>query len=314
MTHLLKKFSPLLWLVMAFVAAWILWRHLHDTDFDAIAAQLATVSPWTVAGAVGCCALSYLLVGLYEGLAVRVASGRRERSAAFVTALIANPIGHLIGAAMFSGGALRFRRYISIGLTPKQIAAVVTLAMMPYLLAIGWLIDLCLLVAAPEAAEALHLPTRVVMLIGTLGLAKDIGWLVLVSLRRRPLQFGRWQLPLPSLKTTLVQIGTGAAEMLLVAAVLYLFLQAHLALSLPAFIAIYLIAIVVGQISYVPAGLGVLEAALLMMLPQVPPATLIGAVLAYRTVFELLPLLPAAALLIWSEKSKPSLDALSLRH
>ena len=186
-------------------------------------------------------------------------------------------------------------------MTPLHVAAIVTLTTMPYLLAIGWLVDVSLLVAAPEAAAALHLSTAAVLALGTVGLAKDIGWLVLVSVRRRPLRLGPWELPLPRLSTTLIQTVAGSAEVLLVAAVLYLFMPADLALSLPAFIAIYLIATVVGQISHVPAGLGVFEAALLMMLPQVPPAKLIGAVLAFRAVFELLPLLPAAALLVWSE-------------
>ena len=51
------------------------------------------------------------------------------------------------------------------------------------------------------------------------------------------------------------------------------------------------------------AGLGVLEAALLLMLPQVPPAKLLGAVLAYRAVFEILPLLVALALLLAFEST-----------
>ena len=273
MKQILQKYSKLLWLAMALVAAWVLWRHLHDTDFDAIGAQLAGLPATTLTVAVGCCVLSYLIVGLYEGLAVRIASGRRERGAAFVTALIANPIGHAVGAAMFSGGALRFRRYTAIGLTPMQVAAVVTLATMPYLLSIGWLIDLCLLLAAPEAATALHLPVSVVLTLGAIGLAKDIGWLVLVSVRRRPLQLFGWQLQLPDLRTTLIQIAAGISEVLLIAAILYLFLLPQLAMSLPAFIVVYFIAIVIGQISHVPAGLGVFEAALLMMLPQVPPAS-----------------------------------------
>jgi len=59
---------------------------------------------------------------------------------------------------------------------------------------------------------------------------------------------------------------------------------------LTAFVAVYVFGIVVSVISHVPAGLGVLEATLLLMLPQVPPAHLIGAVLMYRAIFELLPL------------------------
>jgi hypothetical protein len=50
----------------------------------------------------------------------------------------------------------------------------------------------------------------------------------------------------------------------------------------------------------------VLEAALLLMLPQVPPAKLLGAVLAYRAVFEILPLLAALAWLLAFESTSAS--------
>ena len=63
---------------------------------------------------------------------------------------------------------------------------------------------------------------------------------------------------------------------------------------------------VAGQISNVPVGLGVLEAALLLMLPHVPASKLLGAVLAYRAVFEVLPLLLAITLLLAFETTHPA--------
>ena len=42
------------------------------------------------------------------------------------------------------------------------------------------------------------------------------------------------------------------------------------------------------------------------MLPQVPPAKLLGAVVAYRAVFEILPLLVALGLLVAFESTSAS--------
>jgi uncharacterized membrane protein YbhN (UPF0104 family) len=75
-------------------------------------------------------------------------------------------------------------------------------------------------------------------------------------------------------------------------------MPAELNMSWPAFIAIYCIAFVAGQLSNVPAGLGVLEAVLLLLLPHVPPAKLLGAVIVYRAVFEVLPLF--VGLILWT--------------
>jgi uncharacterized membrane protein YbhN (UPF0104 family) len=44
----------------------------------------------------------------------------------------------------------------------------------------------------------------------------------------------------------------------------------------------------------------------LLMLPQVPPAKLLGAVLAYRAVFEILPMLVALVLFVMFESTSSS--------
>src|SRR5688500_2731163 len=89
-------------------------------------------------------------------------------------------------------------------------------------------------------------------------------------------------------------------------AILYAFMPVELGMSWPAFIVVYCIAFVAGQMSNVPVGLGVLEAALFLMLPQVPPGKLVGAVLAYRAVYEVLPLMGALVLLLIYEITNPA--------
>jgi uncharacterized membrane protein YbhN (UPF0104 family) len=237
---------------------------------------------------------------------VRMASGRKLYAVAFRTAIIANPIGRAIGLALVSGGALRYRMYAASGLSAREVASVVVLAAMPYFFSVGWLIDLSLLLNAETAAQALRLSTGIVLLLGAIGLAKDIGWLTFVIRRKEPLVMRGQPLPVPTLRDASLQLGIGLVQISLMTAILYLFMPAELGMSWPAFIAIYCIAFVAGQLSNVPAGLGVLEAALLLMLPQVPPAKLLGAILAYRAVFEILPLLVALGLLLTFESTSSS--------
>lgn len=286
-----KRWSPLLWLSIAALASWILWQRLHAIDFAAVLIEFRSVPANAVAAGVICSVGSYTLVGIYEGIAVRHASGRRAVLYPFITAWIANPIGRAVGLAIVSGGALRYRLHASAGLTLRQVGAVIVLAAMPYFLAVGWLVDLALLLRAEEAARALHLTTGIVMTLGSIGLCKDVGWLVFVHLRKEPLTVREIRLRLPDLQATLLQIAFGVAQVSLLAIILYVFMPPELNMSFFGFVGIYLIAVAAGQLSNVPAGLGVIEAALLLMLPQVPPVKLLGAILAYRAVYEVLPLL-----------------------
>lgn len=285
-----KQWSPLLWVAIAALAAWVLWQRLHAIDFAAVLTELRSVSPNAIVAGLICSAGSYVLVGIYEGIAVRHASHRRAVLYPIVTAWIANPIGRVVGMAIVSGGALRYRLHSAAGLTPRQIGAVIVLAAMPYLLAVGWLLDLALLFRADEAARALRLATGVVVALGSIGLCKDIGWLVFVHRRREPLTIRQVRLHLPDLWATLLQIAFGVAQILLLATILFVFMPPELNMTFFGFVGIYLIAVAAGQLSNVPAGLGVIEAALLLMLPHVPPEKLLGAILAYRAVYELLPL------------------------
>ena len=56
-------------------------------------------------------------------------------------------------------------------------------------------------------------------------------------------------------------------------------------------LAVLLVAAVAGVITHVPAGLGVLEAVFVALLShQLPQGQLLGALLAYRAIYYLLPL------------------------
>lgn len=288
------------------LAAWVLSDRLQSIDFHDVQQQLLALPPLTMLIGLAFSAGVYTLVGIYEGIAVRMASGRRMFATAFRTAIIANPIGRAIGLALVSGGALRYRMYAAAGLSAREVASVIVIAAMPYFFSVGWLIDLSLLFNAETAAQALRLSTGTVLLLGAIGLAKDIGWLAFVLRRKQPLMIARQAVPVPTIHDASLQLAIGLVQISLMTAILYLFMPPELNMSWPAFIAIYCIAFVAGQLSNVPAGLGVLEAALLLMLPQVPPAKLLGAVLAYRAVFEILPLLVALVLFLAFESTSSS--------
>jgi uncharacterized membrane protein YbhN (UPF0104 family) len=236
---------------------------------------------------------------VYEGIALHRITGQWRMGYAMRTTVIANPVGRAIGIAVVSGGALRYRFYSAIGLNAKQVATLIVLMAMPYLLGVGWLIDLSLLLHPHVGSNALGLATSTVLIIASIGLVKDLGWLVFVKIRRAPIAIGQLQINVPSLGHTLLQITLGIAQILCNTGILYLLMPAELGMNWPAFIAIYCIAFVAGQLSNVPAGLGVLEAVLLLLLPQVPPAKLLGAVIVYRALFEVLPLL--FGVVLWSD-------------
>jgi phosphatidylglycerol lysyltransferase len=307
-----RKWLPAVGIAILLAIAVLLWDRIRSIDFHDVLAQIRSLPPSTLVAAVALAACAYTLVGIYEGLALAYLTGQRRMAYAIRTTWIANPIGRAIGAPLLSSTALRYRFYSALGLDAKQVGGVVVLLSLSYVLAVGWLIDLSLLLY-PGAATAMHLTPASVTAIALLGLCKDCGWLALVRWRRRPLRIGRALLVLPSLPHTVLQIVFGMAQLLCNTAILYLALPAEIGMSWPAFVAIYCIAFIAGQVSHVPAGLGVFEATLLLLLPHVPPGKLLGAVIVYRTIFEILPLLVGAALWIGYEGRRVRARAMASR-
>lgn len=293
-----KKWVPVLAVTILTGAIYLIAERIRGIQFSDILAQIRSLPPAAVLWAMAFSAAAYSLVGIYEGIALHRITGRWRMGYAMRTTVIANPVGRAIGVALVSGGALRYRFYSAIGLSAKQVGTLIVLMAMPYVLGVGWLIDLSLLFHPQVGSSALGLTTSTVLIIASIGLVKDVGWLAFVKMRRTPLSIGQLQLSLPSLAHTGLQITLGIAQILCNTVILYLLMPAELNMSWPAFIAIYCIAFVAGQMSNVPAGLGVLEAVLLLLLPHVPPAKLLGAVIVYRAVFEVLPLF--VGLVLWT--------------
>jgi uncharacterized membrane protein YbhN (UPF0104 family) len=78
--------------------------------------------------------------------------------------------------------------------------------------------------------------------------------------------------------------------------VLYVLLPESAGIAYLTFLGVYLASVLAGVLSHVPAGLGVLESMLLLLLPGVPPEQLLAAVIVYRAIYEIGPMLLALAL------------------
>ena len=146
------------------------------------------------------------------------------------------------------------------------------------------------------------------------------GYVAWTGLWDRPLRIRNWNLQLPSARATAAQprrrgakrclrrahggdrlLAVGAVDICCAAGVLYVLLPAEAQTGFAAFVGIFIAANTIGVISHSPGGIGIFEAAMLLALPDVDRASMVGALLVYRCLYYLLPLALAAALLAWHE-------------
>jgi uncharacterized membrane protein YbhN (UPF0104 family) len=297
LTQRLRQVVPLLLsTTIVAIAAVVLFRTLTTIRLADILEHLRAIPAHSIALAFLLCLTLFLVLALYETHVVRSVGPWVSRRRALLASLIAFPTGHAIGASLLSGGAIRYRFYAPRGMPPYEIAKVVLLAMMPYAAGIGVWLAMSLLLRAPQAATVLHSRPEIAQLGGLLLIGVHLAYIVTNAWRRQPLRFGRFLLALPGLRMTLLQYVVGMIDVACAAGILFLFLPETAGVGYLTFVGLYALAAIAGALSNVPAGLGVIESVLILLLPQVPQSALLGAVLAYRFVFELVPLIAALAL------------------
>ena len=284
-------------IAIACLAGYVLYRTFSRISVADVLANIQAIPTPRLLLAAACAAGAFSVLAAYEVAAVRYVKHCIGRARPVLTALIAFPLGHAVGQAVLSGSAVRYRMYTPAGFTAMEVGATVLLCGLPYALAFGLLFDLALVFGSEALAPLFRISAHWLFALGCIGLVKDAGYLLLVKLRKAPIRLGGWAVNLPTLRMTLLQILVGVIDISLIAAVLYLLLPDAARIAFLPFVAVYLSSVLVGVISHVPAGLGVLESMLLLLLPHVPPEQLLAAVLLYRVIYEIVPLVVALA--IW---------------
>jgi len=295
---LTRLLPALVSVVIVIAAGTVLYRTLGRIDAADVAASFAAIPParLVLAGALTLAALCTLAA--YEVLMLRSLRPGMPACRPVLTALVAYPVGHAVGFGALSGGAIRYRTYAAAGLNAFEIGRVVVLSALPYAAGLGVLGALALVLDATEAARLLDIGAGAAVALGIALLATHAAYVGAVLRAPRPLDLRWFQVELPGPRLTAVQYLLGLLEVLCAIAVLYVLLPPQSDIGFLPFAAVYVIAIIAGLLSSVPAGLGVFESMLLLLLRDVPPDALLGAILAYRLVYELVPFVAGIVLFV----------------
>ncbi|MEG0858945.1 MAG: bifunctional lysylphosphatidylglycerol flippase/synthetase MprF [Pseudomonas sp.] len=296
--------------LLLFSIALIACRHLlSELDIYALHDSLLSVPPTALTGALLATVVGFIILLGYEWSASRYAGVKLPPQALVMGGFSAFAIGNAIGLSLLSGGSVRYRLYARQGIGAAEVARMTLFASLSLGCALPPLAALATLSDLPAAATALHLPQALLagIALAVLGLTMLLGY----GLYRRRLpeqpqadnllvRVGRRTLRLPGARLTLLQLLITALDVAAAATVLYLLLPE--APPFGAFLLVYLLALAAGVLSHVPGGVGVFEAILLAAFAdQLGAAPLAAALLLYRLIYVVLPLLLACVLLLASE-------------
>jgi uncharacterized membrane protein YbhN (UPF0104 family) len=273
------------------VAAFVLFELLRDADFGKVLDALKAQSLQTIAIAGAFVAAGYVTLTFYDVFALRtIGRSKVPYAVAALASFTSFTIGHSLGAAFLTGGLIRLRIYSVWGLTVLDVAKIALVTSITFWLGNAFLLGGAT-AYAPEAATAVdHLPSWINRAMGFTGLIGIVCYLLWLAPRPRAIGRSGWRLVLPSMRSTLVQIGIGALDLSLVTMAMYTLLPQSPAVGFVTVMVIFLTAALLGTVSHAPGGLGVIEATMLFGLAEFRREELLAALLTFRALYFVLPL------------------------
>lgn len=297
-SKLFRRLGSLFGLLLLSGALWVLHHELRAYHLHDILLRVRELPTRSLFSGLILTVMSYLIMTGYDTLALRYIRHPLRYGKTALASFIGYAFSNNMGFGMLAGGSVRYRLYSAWGLSTMEITKVI--AFCSFTLWIGFLMlaGVVFLLDPLAVPRALHLPFANVHPIGLVFLVLVISYFLLVILRSRPFRALQWEFPLPSVPILLMQMAVAVLDWTLAGGVLYALLPPAEGLSFPGFLGIYLLAQTAGLLSQVPGGLGVFETMVLLLLPStVSTPQALGALLAYRGIYYIFPLLLAVALL-----------------
>ena len=294
---------PLIGLGAVAVSSWLLYKELRGLSYASLRDAIVSISPARWVLAFGSTALAYAALAWYDRIALLHLGRRISWLYVTLTSFVTYAIAHNLGASVFSGAVIRYRAYSTRGLNMTEVGLLVAFCSFTFGLGAVTLGGL-LLTFQPSLAERFEgAPVWVGQTAGVVLLAAPCLYMLGSLLHFPAIRVGGFELTYPRPPVATRQLLAGPLELIGAAGIIFFALPAAnpgFLVVLGVFVASFCLALV----SHAPGGLGVLEIAFLNGLPDAPQANVVAALLVFRLLYLILPLVFSLAVVLVFERHR----------
>src|ERR1700732_4736683 len=215
-----RRFLPYLGGIAALLlfAAALVILHSHAQAYrpNEVRRALRTLQAWQPFAALGLAAASYLLLTLYDVLALRHVGRALPYGRVALASFTAYAFSHALGFASIIGPSIRYRVYTPLGLTAGEVAETSGFVIVTFTTGLVAVFPLIALLD-PSSLETLGISRLTGIAIGMLGLVLMAGYIGFGWWMDRPIRLFGYPLHLPRPRTAVAQIALSVADLSLVA-------------------------------------------------------------------------------------------------
>ena len=294
-TNLPRVAGPLFSAAACGLILFVLHRLSRDLDYHAVIHALRGMRPTLVWTSIGWTGISYLALIASDACALIYAGVKVPALLLLLASFCGWSLDNTAGFGMLTGRAVRARVYGALTVRPEHIARIMLFTYVAFgagLAAFGAVNALL----AGGLRSFFSLPLMLLHVAGAT-LIVAVASLLTCARRQSPFVIGRLAITAPSFSLALLQLLISVIDLLGASMALWFLLPAG-SIDFFTFGAIFSAANALGVLSRIPGGLGIFEAVILFATAgRLAPNHTAAALLAYRGVYFLLPLLLASACL-----------------
>ena len=302
--RLIKKIISYSGIFFFVLAAGMLWWQLRGYSLSDIAHAILDIPLRNLIMACVACFAGYVALSLYDYLALHYVGGRVTWWKWMLAGMLGFAISNNAGHAVVSGGAIRYRLYTRWRIRGGDILKMLTISGFTYFLGASAIVVIGYFLVPREMFD------------NSVGLSMGLNTLfifcaamlltyfaVTVIFHKKSIKIGQIKFQIPSTRMALTQTILGITDSVLAGLVLYFCMIPLVEIPFGIFIGLFVIAQTTGVFSQVPGGIGVFETVFLMALPDtIDKANIFGALLAYRIIYYVLPLIGVGGLFFIYER------------
>jgi len=287
------------WLFFAAVAA-LLVRYGRNVDWDDVLASLRGLPAAALLAAVLLAAASHLLYSCFD-LIGRHYTGHNLPTRTVMTVNFISYAFNLCIGSIVGGVGFRYRLYSRLGLKPGVITRIVSMSMLTNWLGYKLLAGILFVVHPLALPPSWHMGNHGLQWVGFALIAVSLGYVAAcVRYGDHVWKVRGHEIYLPPWRMAVLQMLVSCVNWSLMAGVVYVLLGQRIVYY--DVLTVLLIGAIAGVVAHVPAGLGVFEFVFVALLSHiVPESRLIGALLGYRAIYYIGPLMIAAVLYLAME-------------
>ncbi|WP_320129837.1 bifunctional lysylphosphatidylglycerol flippase/synthetase MprF [uncultured Sphaerochaeta sp.] len=285
-----KKAKPFFILAILCLALLLLFDTMKAYRHHDLIKNLKSYSSITILTALALTTCNYFILTFYDVLAMKYVGKKLSYGKTAFTSFMSYVFSYNIGLSLFGSSTMRYRFYSLWGLDGEDIAKIVAFCVSTFWLGLATMGGCSLLFSASSSTVVLPFGFSS-HVIGFLLVGAVLAYAGIALSGKVGLHIRSFSLEVPAFPIAAKQILVSSLDWFLAASVFYTLLPAEKPGFLPC-LGIFVIAQLVGAVSHVPGGIGVFESMIMLSLSSsIPSDVLFGALIAYRAIYYLAPLL-----------------------